>query len=210
MMDISEIQDNLNRMFAPEDEVLQWVQQQSQEFGLPAISVQPFEGRLLQILMKLVGARKVVEIGALGGYSGIWMARALPEDGHLVTLEINENHAKVAGSAFARAGVGEKVRIMVGDANENLHQLVNVGPFDFIFIDADKTSYPRYLNWSIENLRRGGVVCAHNALRRGAVFEPIGEDNIALAEFNRMLAEDERLEGYLFAIGDGLAMGIRQ
>ena len=210
MMDISEIQNNLNRMFAPEDEMLQWVQQQSQEFGLPAISVQPFEGRLLQILMKLVGARKVVEIGALGGYSGIWIARALPKDGHLVTLEINEHHAKVAGSAFARAGVGEKVRIMVGDANENLLQLVNAGPFDFIFIDADKTSYPRYLNWSIENLRRGGVVCAHNALRRGAVFEPIGEENIALAEFNRMLAEDERLEGYLFAIGDGLAMGIRQ
>ena len=210
MIDISEIQDNLNRMFAPEDEVLQWVQKQSQEFGLPAISVQPFEGRLLQILMKLVGARKVVEIGALGGYSGIWIARALPEDGHLVTLEINEHHAKVAGSAFARAGVDEKVRVMVGDANENLLQLVNSGPFDFIFIDADKTSYPRYLNWSIENLRRGGVVCAHNALRRGAVFEPIGEDNIALAEFNRMLAEDERLEGYLFAIGDGLAMGIRQ
>ena len=210
MMDISEIQDNLNRLFAPEDDVLQWVQQQSRENGLPTISVQPFEGRLLQILMKLIGARKVVEIGALGGYSGIWIARALPEDGHLVTLEINEKHAKVASSAFARAGVSEKVQIMVGDANGNLQLLVNTGPFDFIFIDADKISYPRYLNWSIENLRKGGVVCAHNALRRGAVFEPKGEDNIALAEFNRTLAEDERLEGFIFAIGDGLALGIRQ
>lgn len=210
MTDQSEINEYVNRWFAAEDEVLQWVQQTSREQGLPPISVQPFEGKLLHMLVHLIGARKAVEIGTLGGYSGIWLARALPDDGQLFTLDISEKHAEVARAAFERAGVSGKVEIWVGDANENLHRLDASGPFDFIFIDADKTSYPQYLTWSIENLRKGGIVCAHNALRRGAVIQPEGEDNLALAEFNRRIAEDERLMGHLLTIGDGLAVGVRK
>lgn len=210
MKDLTEIHEYVNRLFAPEDEELQWVQQTSREHGLPPISVQPFEGKLLQILVHLTGARKAVEIGTLGGYSGIWLARALPDEGQLFTLDISEKHAQVARAAFDRAGLSDKVEIWVGDANENLHRLNEGGPYDFIFIDADKTSYPQYLTWSIDNLRKGGIVCAHNALRRGAVIHPEGEDNRALAEFNRRIAEDDRLMGHLLTIGDGLAVGVRQ
>lgn len=207
---LSDIYGYVNQLFAPEDEILQWVQLQCREQGLPPISVQPHEGRLLQMLMYLIGAQKVVEIGTLGGYSGIWMARALAKDGKIFTLEIDEKHAKVAQASFDRAGVSERVKILVGDANKNLCQLDTVGPHDFIFIDADKVSYPQYLSWSVANLRKGGIVCAHNALRRGAVIDPKGEDNLALATFNRSLAEDERLESHLFALGDGLAVAIRR
>lgn len=207
---LSDIYEYVNQLFAPEDEILQWVQLQCREQGLPPISVQPHEGRLLQMLMYLIGAQNVVEIGTLGGYSGIWMARALAEGGKIFTLEIDEKHAKVAQASFDRAGVRERVKILVGDANENLCQLETVGPHDFIFIDADKVSYPQYLSWSVANLRKGGIVCAHNALRRGAVIEPKGEGNLALARFNRSLAEDERLESHLFALGDGLAVAIRR
>ena len=206
----AEIHEYVNRLFAPEDETLQWVKSQCREQGLPPISVQPHEGRLLQMLMLLIGARRVVEIGTLGGYSGIWLARALPTDGRIYTLEIDSKHAAVARSSFERAGVSERVKILVGDARENLQSLEAAGPHDFIFIDADKVGYPQYLDWSIANLRAGGVVCAHNALRRGAVIEPEGEDNLALAAFNNALAEDERLESHLFAVGDGLAVAIRR
>ena len=208
--DIAEINDYVNRLFSPEDEVLKWVREQSELNGLPAISVQPHEGRLLQILVMLVGARNVVEIGTLGGYSGIWMARALPEGGRITTVEISEKHAAVAQASFERAGVSDRVRVKVGDANQVLQTLESEGLFDFVFIDADKESYPQYFEWSIANLRAGGMVTAHNALRRGMVIEPEGPDNLALAAFNQALSEDERLEGHLLAIGDGLAVGIRR
>ena len=209
-VDRAQIYEYVNRLFAPEDDTLRWVQQQCRQHQLPPISVQAHEGRLLQMLMLMVGARRVVEIGTLGGYSGIWMARALPADGFLYTLEINADHAEVARASFARAGVSERVELLLGDARDTLGELSAGAPYDFVFIDADKAGYPDYLAWSIANLRPGGIVCAHNALRRGAVIDPQGEDNLALAAFNRALAEDERLESHLLAVGDGLAVAIRR
>lgn len=206
----SSLDDYVIDLFAPEDDALQWVQAETAKHDLPAISIRPFEGRLLQFLLKAVNARKVVEIGALGGYSGVWMARALPADGKLHTLEKSSKHAKVARASFARAGLGDKVELMEGAANDLLPKLVTKGPFDFVFIDADKGGYPAYLAWAVDNLRSGGMVAAHNAFRGGAVIAPEGEDDRAMDAFNRSLADHPRLESMILGIGDGMAVGIKK
>src|SRR5260221_405041 len=147
-------------LFAPEDDTLKWIQSQAAQNDMPAISVRPFEGRLLQFLMKSVNARKVVEIGTLAGYSAVWMARGLPADGKLYTVEVSSKHAKGSRASFAKAGVSDKVELLEGAALDILSKLKARGPFDFVFIDADKSSYQSYLDWAVENLRPGGMVAA--------------------------------------------------
>ncbi len=160
--------------------------------------------------MYSTGAKKVVEIGALAGYSGTWIARALPADGKLYTLEKSSKHAAVARSSFERAAVNSKVELLEGDAQDSLKKLASKGPFDLIFIDADKGGYPAYLAWSVENLRPGGMVAAHNAFRNGKVLAPESDDDRAMAAFNRALAAESRLESFILAIGDGMAVGIKK
>lgn len=197
-------------LFAPEDEVLRWIQDEADRHELPAISILPDEGRLLQMLMLAIGAKKVIEIGALAGYSGVWLARALPIGGHLYTLEKSSKHAKVVRASFEKAGVADRAEVMEGSALDMLKKLEPKAPFDFIFIDADKPGYKDYLAWSVEHLRSGGMVTAHNAFREGRVLTPQSEDDHGMDMFNRSLAGDPRLESTIIGVGDGLAVGIRK
>lgn len=207
---LERLDDYITDLFAPEDDVLRWIQSEAERAGLPAISIQPFEGRLLQFLLRSVGARKVVEIGALAGYSGVWMARALPPGGKLITLEKSSKHAAVSRASFERAGVSDRVELREGDGMTLLAKLSAEGPFDFVFIDADKASYPQYLAWTVDNLRTGGMVAAHNALRDGRVIAPESDDDRMMDDFNRALAADPRLDSFIIGVGDGMAVGIKR
>ncbi|HHY48789.1 MAG TPA: O-methyltransferase [Alphaproteobacteria bacterium] len=141
--------------------------------GLPAIDVSPAQGRFLELLVRITGARRVLEIGTLGGYSTIWMARALPADGRLVTLEFSPWHAEVARANVERAGVAGQVDLRVGPALESLPKVERegVGPFDLIFIDADKPNNPNYVDWAVKLARPGTVIVLDNVVRDGAVIE---------------------------------------
>lgn len=197
-------------LFAAEDTVLESIQAETLRHEMPQISLAPQEGRLLQFLLRAVGARKAVEIGTLAGYSGTWLARALPEDGKLYTLEVNPKHAAVARSNFERAGLNGRIELIEGPALESLNRIEPHGPFDFVFIDANKDGYPDYLGWAVQNLRQGGIVAAHNALRGGRVAAPRSEDDLGMHNFNRMLAAESQLFSTILSVGDGMAVGIKQ
>ena len=199
-------------LFAPQDEPLEAALRESQRAGLPGINISPSEGRLLQLLVEIAGAETVLEIGTLGGYSAIWLARALPAEGRLISLEINERHAEVARQNVVRAGISEKVEVRVGDAREGLAALVESGegPFDLVFIDADKEGYPEYLGWAIRLSRPGTLILGDNAIRGGSVLDPEDDSSRAIRDFNRMLAEDPRLSATVLPLirerVDGLAI----
>jgi predicted O-methyltransferase YrrM len=179
------------------DPVLEAALQTSTEAGLPPISVAPNQGKLLQLLATMQGARNILEIGTLGGYSTIWLARALPADGKLVTLEAEPLHAKIARKNIARAGLEKIVEIRLGQARDILKELVaeKRGPFDFIFIDADKESYADYFSWSLKLSRRGTCIIADNVVRHGAVIDPADADPRVqgVRRFNERLAAEPRL-----------------
>ncbi len=200
----------IGELFAQEDDALLWIQAEAQRSGLPTISVQPFEGKLLYLLVKSLGAKRAVEIGTLAGYSGTWIARALPADGKLYTLERSGKHAAVARASFERAGVADRVELLEGPADQSLERISSKGPFDFVFIDADKPSYSVYFEWAANHLRPGGMVAAHNALRGGRVVAPETDDDRGMANFNRTLAQDSRFDSLILNIGDGTAVGIRK
>ncbi|MER8953993.1 O-methyltransferase [Mesorhizobium sp. M0833] len=181
------------------DPALDAVLAANHDHGLPAIDVSPAQGKLLSLLARMQGAKKVLEIGTLGGYSTIWMARALPVDGKVVTLELDPHHASVARSNFERAGVSDRVELRVGPALQSLAALgaENAGPFDFIFIDADKPNNPHYLSWAMRLSRPGTVIVCDNVIRDGAVVNEDGRDaNVegARAAFS-FFGGDKRLEG---------------
>jgi caffeoyl-CoA O-methyltransferase len=210
MTDLREqYEDYIAELFAGEDDALRAITTHAEAEGLPSISVRPIDGRLLYWLAKLANTRTIVEIGTLGGYSGTWLARALPADGHLYTLEVSAKHAEVAAANFARAGVADRVTIIQGAASEVFHKVEPYGPFDMAFIDADKGGYGRYLDWAAANLRPGGIVAAHNTYRDGRVMLPVSDDDKAIDAFNRALANDPRLEGIILPLGDGMAVGRR-
>jgi caffeoyl-CoA O-methyltransferase len=196
--------------FASEDRALAQIRQQIQARGLPAITVTPEEGRFLQVLVAASRPTRALEIGTLGGYSGTWIARGLPEDGRLITLELDPERAEIAREHFRLAGVEERVEILVGDAHGILLGLSDKSPFDFVFIDAEKEGYPAYLEWTLEHLRPGGVLAAHNAFRRGAILDPDNRDSavVATREFNRRVAEDPRLLATIFPAGDGMTIAV--
>jgi predicted O-methyltransferase YrrM len=163
---------------SPEDAALRDALEASRAAGLPAIQVTASQGRLLQILARAVGAKAILEIGTLGGYSTIWLARALPRGGRVVTLERDPHHAEVARSNLARAGVAGAVRLVVGEALEELPRLVasGAGPFDLVFVDADKPSLPEYLEWSLRLSRPGGLIVVDNVVREGEVADAASPD----------------------------------
>jgi len=142
--------------------------------GLPDIAVAPNQGKLLHILARSVNARRILEIGTLGGYSAIWMARALPDDGEMVTLEYNPRHAEIARENIARAGLASKVKVIVGPAIEALKTLS--GPFDLSFIDADKRSNPDYFRWALKLSRKGSLIVVDNVVRGGKVLNSSTDD----------------------------------
>ncbi len=181
----------------PADPVLTQALQRSQAAGLPPINVAPNQGKLLQLLARMQGARRILEIGTLGGYSTVWLARALPPHGQLLTLELSEANAAVARVNLAHAGLAAQVQVRVGAALETLASLVHEGcaPFDFIFIDADKPNNPQYLHWALKLARVGTVIVGDNVVRAGAVADAASTDaNVrGVREFIRLMAEHPRL-----------------
>jgi len=165
------------RLF-PEDPVQAQVMAACREAGLPSIQISPGLGMLLNLLARIQGASKILEVGTLGGYSGIWLARALGHAGRLVTLEADQKHARVAASNFQRAGLADIVDLRVGPALETLPRLEEegCGPFDLFFIDADKKNIPHYLSWSIKLARPGSLIVVDNIVRGGKVLEEKEED----------------------------------
>jgi predicted O-methyltransferase YrrM len=157
-----------------QDDALDAAMAASDAAGLPAIAVSATQGKLLQLLARGVGARRILEIGTLGGYSGIWLARALPRDGRLITLEYSEKHAAVARANFAEAGLADRVEVRVGAALDTLPTLD--GPFDLAFIDADKRNNPEYVRWALRLARPGGVIVVDNVVRDGHVADANSTD----------------------------------
>jgi len=201
--------------FLEADPVLDAALASSAASGLPAISVSPAQGKLLHLLARVQGARNILEIGTLGGYSTIWLARALPVGGHLISLELDPKHAEVARANVARAGLADRVEIRLGRAVDTLQQLMaeGRGPFDLIFIDADKPGYSDYLKWSLKLARQGTLIIADNVVRKGEVTNPASSDlNVqGIRRFNELLAAEKRVTTtVLQTVGskgyDGLAL----
>jgi len=200
-------------LFAPEDAHLQALHDASRAHGLPPIHIRPEEGRMLQFLLGLVGAERVLEIGTLAGYSATWIARALPPTGRLISLEIDPDRADLTRRFLNDAGLSDRVEVRVGEAPAILPSLSAEGPFDALFIDANKAAYPAFLDWALDdNIRIGGLIVAHNAFWRGRVIDPAQQSDRqvrGLLEFNRRLAQDPRLDGIIIPIGDGISAARR-
>jgi predicted O-methyltransferase YrrM len=180
-------------LLVPSDAVLVRSLEASAEAGMPAISVSPNQGKLLMMFAQMIGARRILEIGTLGGYSTIWLARGMDANGRLITLEADARHAGVAHANIARAGLSDIVEVRLGEALDTL-RLVE-GPFDLIFIDADKVNYPEYLAWAVKLSRTGTVIVADNVVRKGAVIDgESGDPSVqGVRRFHEALAADPRL-----------------
>jgi predicted O-methyltransferase YrrM len=207
----------LEGLFGSEDPVLAAALERSSAAGLPEINVSPAIGRFLQVLALACGARSILEIGTLGGYSTIWLARALPPDGMLISLEYQPVHAQVARENIARAGLADLVDVRVGRALDLLARLdqEGAGPFDMVFIDADKAPYTEYLRASLRLARPGTLIVADNVVRAGKVVHPAGDDeNVAgVQRFNAAVASEPRVTAaFVQQVGvkghDGMAIAV--
>ena len=199
-------------VFRPEDSVLADIRERACEAGLPDIHVGKMDGLHLEILTRSINARKIVEIGTLAGYSGVCLARGLTEGGRLYTFEFEPKHAEVAAESFRRAAVSDKVQIIIGPAIENLKKIEGEGPFDLVFIDADKRSYPAFFEWAVSNLRRGGVMLADNTFWQGEIVNANANRSPrikGLQEFNERCAKDSRLRATILPTSDGLTFAVR-
>jgi predicted O-methyltransferase YrrM len=206
-----------NDRLVPSDPALDAALQASAAAGLPPHQVAPNQGKLLQLLAQAVWARNILEIGTLGGYSTIWLARALPEDGRLITLEIDPICAEVARASIARAGLARVVELRLGRALDTLPQLVSegCGPFDLVFIDADKEKNPDYFAWALRLSRRGSLIIADNVVRNGTVADPASSDTSVLGvrRLTELLATEPRVSAtVLQTVGskgyDGFAVAL--
>jgi len=201
-------------VYQPEDDLLREIRLRSEAAGLPPIQVGRFDGLHLEVLARACGSRRAVEIGTLGGYSGVCLLRGMGPEGRLHALELEPRHADVARESFERAGVTGRVRLHVGPAADTLRGIVGDGPFDLVFIDADKPGYPGYLAWAEENLRIGGVVLADNTFGFGHVHHPAsaGKDREsveALVRFNERLARGGRFRATMLPTAEGLSLGVK-
>ena len=207
----------ISDLFIPPDESLVAAEQSHRLENIPQINVSPNLGKLLYLFARLSKAKKILEVGTLAGYSSIWMAKALPEDGRLISLEIDPRHAEVARKNIDRAGLSSKVEIRVGKAIDSLPELVNekAGPFDMIFIDADKPPYSEYFEWSLKLSRSGTLIIADNVIRDGKVLDQNQEDPMVKGaqRFNKALAANRNVSATILqTIGvkeyDGMAIAI--
>jgi predicted O-methyltransferase YrrM len=189
----------------------------SRESGLPDIQVSALQGKFLQLLARVQGARRILEIGTLGGYSAIWLGRALPPEGRMISIELSPKHAEIARTNLTRAGLADKVEVVVGPALEILPQLIEKRgePFDLTFIDADKENYPAYLEWARQLSRRGSLILADNVVRRGDVVDERSPDpNVqGVRRMNDILGRDPRFSATVIqTVGvkghDGLAIAV--
>ena len=204
-----EVNEYITGLFAQEDDLLLDLREEAARAGLPAISVPPETARFLQVLVRAAGASRVLEVGTLGGYSAIWMARAMKEGGSILSLEINPEHAAFARRYIDRAGLSQAIEVRVGAALQQLPTL-DGEKFDIVFLDADKEPLPTYLDWALRLLRPGGLVIADNTLRGGKVVDPSADEPQlrAIREFNKKLASSSRVTGLVVPIGDGVAVGV--
>lgn len=214
--------DYIRQVFAPETPALQSVRAALSD---PAdkISIAPQEGRLLQLLARLCHARKIVEVGTLGGYSALWMADALPEDGKIFTLEKDERRAEMAAKHFAAHDKAKKITLVTGDALESLPKLSPEGPFDMVFIDADKQGYANYLDWAEKNVRKGGLIVGDNTFLFGTVWQAAPDKDAetshgnalrmsawrAMRDFNARLADPERYQSILLPTAEGMTVAMK-
>jgi predicted O-methyltransferase YrrM len=198
-------------LFAPEDAVLTAIRARHEALGLPLIHISADEGKLLHVLLRAVRAARVLELGALAGYSGVWLARALPPPPHgrLTTIERDPRHAALARQAYAEAGVATRVQLLEGAALDLLPTLTP--GFDAVFLDADKAPLPRYFEWSLKLLRDGGLLLCDNAFFHGAVVDPGDQspDAEGVRAFNRLAASDPRVVAAVVPIRDGLVVGVK-
>jgi caffeoyl-CoA O-methyltransferase len=198
----------LSERYWSEDDLLREVRADIAERG-PQIQVSAEAGRLLALLVRAAGATRVLEVGTLFGYSGIWMARELPPGGRLDTIEIEKLHADAAEHWFERAGLADRVTVHRGAGLDVLATLP--GPYDVAFIDADKSGYPEYVRLSLERLRPGGMVIADNAIRRGGIVEAgVSEDMDGIRAMHDLLASDPGLVSTALPVGDGLAVAVKR
>ena len=206
-----------DKLFNLQDDTLAKVEQSITDSNIPQISVSANQGKFLQLLAKLCHAKKILEVGTLGGYSTIWMARALPKDGQLITLELDAHHAAVAQKNIELAGLDKIVDIRVGKAIDLLPILVteNAGPFDMIFIDADKPPYTEYFQWALKLSRPGTLIVADNVIREGKVLDPNSTDAMVngVQRFNQALAANSAVTATIIqTVGvkehDGMAIAV--
>jgi predicted O-methyltransferase YrrM len=195
----AKVDDYFDALLVPLDEMLEAAVEASHQAGLPPIAVTSLQGKFLEFLIRISGSHRILEIGTLGGYSTMWMARALPNEGRIITLELESHHARVANENLRRAGLLHRVDIRVCPANQSLAALVaeRAEPFDLIFIDADKQGYPEYLEGSLKLSRIGTVIVADNVVREGKVIDPKSKDeNIhGVRRFTELMAANPRLSG---------------
>jgi predicted O-methyltransferase YrrM len=194
----AEVDQFIGETIVREDEALRGSVEAAEAAGLPSIQVSPPQGKLLALLVGLVGAKRILEFGTLGGYSAILMARALPPDGRLISLEAKAEYAEVARRSIERAGVGDRVEIRVGPALEALPALEQegAGPFDLVFIDADKVNTPNYFAWALGHARAGGLIIADNVVRKGTLADSSDPDEATKAQrrLHEMLSEEPRVD----------------
>jgi predicted O-methyltransferase YrrM len=213
----NEVDRYINEKLVPADAVLAATMEANGAAGLPSIDVAPNQGKMLHLLALTRDARRILEIGTLGGYSTIWLARALPEGGRLITLEVEPKHAEVARKNIERAGFGDVVEVRLGAAAESLAQLhaEGVEPFDLIFIDADKKNIPAYLDWALKLARRGTLIVTDNVVRDGAIVDAESTDASVQGVrtmFDQMAAEPRLSATAIQTVGskgyDGFAMAV--
>jgi caffeoyl-CoA O-methyltransferase len=202
----AQILDYAARTHHPEDSALARAFEAPARHGMPEIQLGPAEGRLLELLVRLTNARKVVEVGTLAGYSALWIARALPPGGHLWTIEANPKHAGVAADVIGEAGFGDRVTIIRDKAAEILPKLSDSGPFCAVFLDADKGRYDLYGRWATENLRTGGLLIGDNAYLFGRLLEDSDEAR-AMRRFHEEMAAN--FDSVCVPTPDGLAVGVK-
>ncbi|GAC1452076.1 MAG: O-methyltransferase [Chitinophagaceae bacterium] len=211
------VDDYIGNLFNTPDNALTKTEASIKASGIPAISVSANQGKFLHILAKLCQAKKILEIGTLGGYSTIWMARALPKDGQLVTLELDQHHADVAHKNIVHAGLADVVDIRIGKAIDLLPKLVaeGAGPFDMIFIDADKPPYTEYFQWALKLSRPGTLIIADNVIREGKVLDPQSSDPMVngAKRFNQSLSTNHAVTATILQMvgskeHDGMAISI--
>ena len=207
---MKQINGYIDAVFTKRDALLEEVISSIEENGMPAISVSPSSGKLLTMLTAISGAKNVLEIGALGGYSGICLARGFGSEGKLTSLELDERYAVLASNNLAKAGFGDQVSYMTGAALQSLEQLVDEDQrFDFFFIDADKENYENYLNYCIQLAEAGAVIVTDNVLAGGSVVDQAAKPKRyteLMKTFNKTVANHPQLESLLIPIGDGLTI----
>ena len=206
----------MREVFAPEDDVLRSVREELEKTPWP-IQIGAEEGRFLQFLVNISRAKKIVEVGTLAGYSTLWLAKSLPEDGHIFTIEKNPQSAEISRKNFARSKYHKKISLIEGNAIDVLNSINDKAPFDMIFIDADKVSYPKYLDWAEKNIRAGGLIVGDNTFLFGTVYEekiPKEADvskaaHEAMKEFNRRLADPRKYLSFMLPSQEGMTIAMR-